>query len=183
MRQRSTQHASQIGRRGAEWARARAEAYARDPDKARRLLDRALRKAKHERGRLGEARDSLMTLTRLVRAWASGTYPAIPWQTLVLTIGAILYFVIPLDLVPDWIAGLGYIDDASVIAFVLNAIRHELDAFLAWENTADNEHASGDVSASSEVSATADESTRNEKPASAEQTAPSSTESAKQVSP
>lgn len=38
-------------------------------------------------------------------------------------LGALAYFILPVDVIPDLIAGLGYTDDASVIAAALAAVR------------------------------------------------------------
>ena len=35
--------------------------------------------------------------------------------------------------VPDWIPGAGFLDDAAVIAWVVRAIRKDLDSFAKWE--------------------------------------------------
>jgi uncharacterized membrane protein YkvA (DUF1232 family) len=48
---------------------------------------------------------------------------------------ALLYFVTPSDLFPDFIPVAGYVDDATIIAFVVNAIKADLDKFLEWEAT------------------------------------------------
>jgi uncharacterized membrane protein YkvA (DUF1232 family) len=48
-------------------------------------------------------------------------------------VAAILYFISPLDVIPDFIPGVGYVDDVAVIAWVLNSIAHDLDDFRAWE--------------------------------------------------
>jgi uncharacterized membrane protein YkvA (DUF1232 family) len=38
-----------------------------------------------------------------------------------------------MDLVPDFIPGLGYLDDVTVIGFVMNSIRKDVDRFKFWE--------------------------------------------------
>lgn len=43
-----------------------------------------------------------------------------------LILGSLLYIVFPFDIVPDFIIGLGLIDDAAVILFVWKALKFEL---------------------------------------------------------
>jgi uncharacterized membrane protein YkvA (DUF1232 family) len=40
--------------------------------------------------------------------------------------GALAYFVMPADLIPDFIAGLGYTDDATVLMAAFSAVRKHL---------------------------------------------------------
>lgn len=40
--------------------------------------------------------------------------------------GALAYFVMPMDLIPDFIAGLGFTDDATVLMAAITAIRGHL---------------------------------------------------------
>ena len=40
--------------------------------------------------------------------------------------GAIAYFIMPMDVIPDFIAGLGFTDDASVLAATLAAVTRHL---------------------------------------------------------
>jgi Uncharacterized conserved protein len=42
--------------------------------------------------------------------------PATPLRARAVLYGAIAYFVLPFDIVPDWIVGLGFTDDAAVLA-------------------------------------------------------------------
>ncbi len=41
--------------------------------------------------------------------------------------GALAYFVLPTDVVPDFLAGLGFTDDASVIAAAIAAVGRHLE--------------------------------------------------------
>ena len=45
---------------------------------------------------------------------------------------ALLYFVTPLDAIPDWLFGFGLVDDLAVLAWVLRTWQEELAAFQQW---------------------------------------------------
>ncbi len=117
-----------------------AEAFARDAERLRNLLDNAAEKARENRGKLVEFWEGLNALFRLVRAWVSGKYTLVPWRTLVLAIAAILYFVNPLDVIPDILPVAGFLDDAGVVAFVLESIRKDLGVFQDWERSNTSRH-------------------------------------------
>jgi uncharacterized membrane protein YkvA (DUF1232 family) len=46
---------------------------------------------------------------------------------------AVIYFVSPIDFIPDFIPVAGFIDDALVVSLALNQVKADLDAFMAWE--------------------------------------------------
>ena len=70
-----------------------AEEYASDPNKTESLLDEALKKAKRHAKNLKDVWDDLMVLIRLIRAWIKGAYSEVPWRTILIALGAIIYFV------------------------------------------------------------------------------------------
>lgn len=116
-------------------AKNKAEEYARDPEKAKKLVDEAMKKAKGKnKGPLGEVWRYLTALIRLTSAYFNKRYTDVPWQTIVLAIAAIIYFVSPIDSIPDFIPVVGYLDDAAVISFVVASIKTDLDNFLEWED-------------------------------------------------
>ena len=45
---------------------------------------------------------------------------------------ALVYFVIPLDAIPDVVPGVGYLDDAAVVAWVIHQISDELRQYRRW---------------------------------------------------
>lgn len=116
-----------------ESARKRAEEYASSPQKVSNLLEEAQRKAERHRDRMAEAMEGLQSLCRLINAWMRGRYTTVPWRTIVLSLAAIIYFVNPFDLIPDFLPMLGFLDDAGVLAFVIQSIRKDIDRFLDWE--------------------------------------------------
>lgn len=46
-----------------------------------------------------------------------------------LILGSLLYLIFPFDIVPDFMIGLGLLDDAAVILFVWNALKSELKEY------------------------------------------------------
>ena len=48
--------------------------------------------------------------------------PATPTRVKAILVGALAYFVLPFDAIPDFIAGLGYVDDAAVLVAALKAV-------------------------------------------------------------
>ena len=87
-------------------------------------------------------RDELGLLVAMLKAWVSGDYRQVSTSTIVAIAAAVLYFVMPFDLVPDFIVGIGLLDDAAVIAYVVGLVRDEINDFQNWRsgsaaNTAD----------------------------------------------
>jgi uncharacterized membrane protein YkvA (DUF1232 family) len=120
---------------GFEQAQSQAENYARDKNKARKLVENVIAKAYRNRNQLKSVWENLMSLCRMIRAWAKGEYRALPWKTIVMALAATLYFLDPLDLAPDFIPGVGYLDDAAVLGFVIRSIQKDLGKFLDWESS------------------------------------------------
>jgi uncharacterized membrane protein YkvA (DUF1232 family) len=119
--------------RGFESARREAESYAGDRERTARLLGDAEEKAQRDRGRLFRLLGDLQSLLRMLRAWVGGRYTSLPWRTLLFSLAGIIYFVNPFDVFPDFLPALGYLDDAGVLAFVIQAIRKDLEGYLRWE--------------------------------------------------
>lgn len=70
---------------------------------------------------------------RMIRAYASGDYKELPKTTLIKLAGAILYFVMVVDVIPDFIPILGFADDLAVIIWVYNSIEEQMEHFREWE--------------------------------------------------
>jgi len=77
--------------------------------------------------------DSLQTLVRMVNAYRLGTYRTVPWQTIGKIVAILVYFVLPLDFVPDVLPVLGFTDDFALIFWALRSFGTDIDAFKAWE--------------------------------------------------
>lgn len=112
----------------------KAKEYIHSPHKTEKLLKSAYEKARHRKGSLMVIWDRLILFFDLARAYMKGEYRQISKGTILTIISAIIYFVSPFDLIPDFIAGFGILDDAAVIQFAIKKISPELDAFQKWKD-------------------------------------------------
>lgn len=122
-------------RRSFSGAQRKARRLSRNPMGALGLVAQAARKAGSRRGFVRDLWDDFTALLRFVRAWGKGDYRQVPQRSVLFALAALIYFVSPIDAIFDFIPVLGLVDDATVIAFVLNAIRTDLDDFREWELT------------------------------------------------
>ncbi|MCK5781567.1 MAG: DUF1232 domain-containing protein [Flavobacteriales bacterium] len=115
----------------------KATEFIKSPSRVSRLIIEASRKIGSNNSSLTKVKNELSTLLRLLKSWGKGDYKNISRKTILSIIAALLYFVNPIDIIPDIIPVFGFTDDATILFFVLNKIRKELDEFENWENQDD----------------------------------------------
>ena len=62
----------------------------------------------------------------------NGRYPEVPWFAIAAISMALLYVLNPLDIIPDFIPGIGYIDDLAVMTISMGWIETDLHKYLDW---------------------------------------------------
>ncbi|MEX2349293.1 MAG: YkvA family protein [Flavobacteriaceae bacterium] len=72
-------------------------------------------------------------LFSMLRDYTTRRYTAVPWYIISSIGAALLYVISPLDLLPDFIPIIGYIDDATVLALCLNLVHKEILLYKAWK--------------------------------------------------
>lgn len=96
------------------------------------LLFAVARKGAAEGSRLGKIKDDLRLLQSLCLAYWRGEYRAISPKAILSIVAGLMYFLSPLDAMPDWIPGIGMLDDIAVLAWVMKSLDGELNAFRKW---------------------------------------------------
>ena len=117
-------------------AKGAVNALLQSPKKLMEVIEKAAQKTEKSEGSMGlvgQSVESLKVLIRMMSAYARGDYRAISTENLVLIMASIVYFVMPLDTLPDFIAFLGLTDDAALLVWTLNRVKSEVEGFLEWE--------------------------------------------------
>jgi uncharacterized membrane protein YkvA (DUF1232 family) len=125
--------------RSEAFARALADAktHANNPERLRALFEEASRKAAAvPKEPFEDSWPYVQAMLRLLRAYFRGEYRNVSQDGLFWIITGMNYFVDPFDLIPDEVPFLGFVDDATVMQFVVARTRPTLDDFMTWETTA-----------------------------------------------
>ena len=115
-------------------ARRRAGRILRSATATRWLVQAVFNRSDQFRARLGDTFADLILLASLLGDWVTGRYRTVPWGTLLTVTGALVYFLMPLDAIPDPIVALGLVDDVAVISRTLKLTRTDLDRYQQWRN-------------------------------------------------
>lgn len=102
-------------------------------EKTKETLKRAFDKALKNEGAISEVFHDLKLLLSLVKDYISGAYKGIPFGSIVAALGGVLYFLSPIDFIPDFLLGIGLIDDVFVISLVLKQIHSDLQKYEKWK--------------------------------------------------
>lgn len=96
------------------------------------VLIAVARKRSSKGGLLKGLREDLSLLQALCLAWWRGEYRSVSRPALIAAVAGLLYFLSPMDAIPDWLPGLGFVDDLAVLGWVMRKWSGELEAFKAW---------------------------------------------------
>lgn len=117
-------------------AQRKAKTIQTDKARVQKLLTQVTHKVQHSvlpKEKAQEMKGYLQTLSRMVKAYYKGDYRAIQVKSLLVILAGLLYFVAPLDMIPDFIPVSGLLDDFTVLLWVVQQIREEIEAFQQWE--------------------------------------------------
>ena len=81
---------------------------------------------------LGEALACIPQMGMLINSYIRKEYTAVPVGIIAAIIGVLIYFVSPIDLMPDFIPGIGLIDDAFAATSALCLVKSDLDEYMKW---------------------------------------------------
>ncbi len=77
----------------------------------------------------------VQVLVRMIRAHFNGKYSAFSTSTILTLVFGLIYFITPIDLIPDFIPALGLTDDISLIYFIFRNLAEDIGRFRSWEET------------------------------------------------
>tara|TARA_B100001057_G_scaffold470932_1_gene532737 strand:+ start:659 stop:1054 length:396 start_codon:yes stop_codon:yes gene_type:complete len=82
---------------------------------------------------INELMDLIQLFLRMIKKSLAGEYSAFSHKTLLSLVFGLLYFVTPMDVVPDFIPLLGFSDDLSIVYFIIKNFKLDIEAFKVWE--------------------------------------------------
>ena len=106
---------------------------AKEPDKASELAGEYFQAFVKTGGPLGRYIEDVKLLFSIVKDYVNGSYREIPWYSIAAIVAALLYVLSPIDLIPDIIPVVGFIDDAFVVAACLSMVESDLHIYKDWK--------------------------------------------------
>jgi uncharacterized membrane protein YkvA (DUF1232 family) len=105
------------------------------------FLDKAFVKMGKFTEQLYDVQDQLTGLLRMLNAWVKREYTQVSPKAIIAMMAAVIYFVNPIDFISDFVPFIGFLDDITVITYVVTTFNKEIERFMVWEQTAAKEKA------------------------------------------
>ncbi len=112
-----------------------AEVLIKDKQKTTNTVNEAMEKASKHKNQLEKVWDYLQLFFSIVKDYMNGSYKEIPLTTIVSIVASLLYLISPIDFIPDFIPGIGFIDDVFVIGLVISSATSDLDKYKEWKES------------------------------------------------
>lgn len=110
----------------------KAEKLLEDDDKLEKFLQKVEKRLKLI-PRAGRRLSTVPVMISLVHNYYRKEYRHIPIGSIIAIVSALIYFLSPIDLIPDFIPFIGYLDDAAVIATAWKLIDSDVKDYRKWQ--------------------------------------------------
>lgn len=97
-----------------------------DKEKTKRKIDEAFNKANANKADLQNVWTQFELLFSLIKDYFNGTYKEVPKKSVIAIVAGLLYFLSPMDMIPDFLLGFGLIDDVFIIGLVIKQVTRDL---------------------------------------------------------
>ena len=98
-------------------------------EKVLETLDTAFKKSidlENDKGEISSLTDKVKLFILMIRSYVKGEYREVPFKSILLIFAGLVYFINPFDLVGDFIPGIGYIDDISIILVIMKSVEDDV---------------------------------------------------------
>jgi len=112
----------------------KASVILKDKSKASDTIKEALGKAVTNKGQLEGVWAKMVLLFAVAKDYVNGDYTEIPKRSIVAILGGLIYFLSPIDVVPDFVPVLGFIDDVFVLNLVYKQVLKDLEKYKIWKD-------------------------------------------------
>jgi len=112
---------------------AEADKVHRDDLESLLVRQRAIEEKVKGSGKLNRFSADIKLMFAMIRDYWNGNYRDVPWKSIAAIAGALIYVLNPLDVIPDLLFGIGFLDDAGVVALCLKLVESDLHRYAAWK--------------------------------------------------
>jgi len=112
----------------------KASVILKDKSKANDTIKEALGKAVTNKGQLEGVWAKMVLLFAVAKDYVNGDYTEIPKRSIIAILGGLIYFLSPIDVVPDFVPVLGFIDDVFVLNLVYKQVLKDLEKYKIWKD-------------------------------------------------
>jgi uncharacterized membrane protein YkvA (DUF1232 family) len=85
-------------------------------------------------GLLARLFQDLKLLLPLIKDYWKGTYRDVSAKSMIIFVAGLAYLLSPIDLIPDYIIGLGQIDDVAILGLSLYFLEKDLQKYKQWKD-------------------------------------------------
>ncbi|TLU90738.1 DUF1232 domain-containing protein [Dyadobacter sediminis] len=116
-------------------AQGKASRYATNSAKMFELAKQVISKMQKVgfRENMSDFQTNVQILIRMIRAYASGEYKGLPWKSILSIVAVLIYFVSPIDLIPDFLPVIGITDDVALVVWLIKTFGSDIQKFSEWE--------------------------------------------------
>ncbi len=82
---------------------------------------------------LAEFLDTVTLFFEMLKDYFSGKYREVPVGTIAAILGSLAYVLCPVDLIPDFIVGVGYLDDAAIITGCISLTKYDVQKYKEFK--------------------------------------------------
>ena len=107
------------------------EALLNDKDELDNFLQRLEQKI-NDMPFVGKKFSMIPVMISLVKNYVQGKYTTVPYETILAVLSALVYFLSPIDIIPDFIPLAGYLDDMAVLGLCMNMVSIDIETYEKW---------------------------------------------------
>jgi uncharacterized membrane protein YkvA (DUF1232 family) len=112
-----------------------AEEVVKDNNRIEKLVEEAFQKINF----LKPNADSMISFIRniklsikMLKAYIKGDYKGVSAKTILSLVLGLVYFVSPIDMIPDVLPVIGYVDDITVLVWIFKNLKGDIEQYEAW---------------------------------------------------
>ena len=110
----------------------KAKAFLNDDEKMEKLF-RDFEKKLKLIPKIGKRASDVAVLLSMLRAYIKKQYTDVSIATIIAAVAGLIYVINPMDVVPEYVLGVGILDDAAILGIILQAMHMDLNKYKKWQ--------------------------------------------------